>query len=433
MLRSWAHSPHLGDVEQSARGTYGTLWRMRLSATIAAASALLVASMLSGCAAPTPDPSPTIDGDEAALVETTVENFIATQPVRAVIVKVTRDGETVYRDAFGESITGVPATPEMHFRNGAVAISYVAMVLLQLADEGVLSLDDRASEYVPGVPHADGVTLLQLAQMTSGIQDYVPSPVFLEAVYSDPYRSWSAEELIAIGADQPLWFEPGTNWGYSHTGYVILGKALEAATGTPLDQLIQERILDPLGLTGTRASLTAEIPEPALHAFTSERRPFFDITTDTVFTEESTYWNPSWTLPHGAVQTSTVDDLDTTIRAIGTGELLTPEAHEAMTSTALRGFGAPVNGCPSCFTQIEPYTYGIGLVTSGDWILQNPLFSGYAAVAAYLPDEELAISVAVTFLPEAFDSEGIYPNLADSLFRELGGVLAPTHAPPTRG
>lgn len=410
---------------------------MRFSPIVAAVSAVLVAATLSGCTAPTPDASATpdtsatVESSEAALIETTVQNFISTHPVRAAIVKVTRDGHTVFREAFGESITGVPATPEMHFRNGAVAISYVAMVLLQLADEGVLKLDDRLSVWEPEIPHADEVTLLQLAQMTSGIQDFVPNPAFVEGSYSDPYRMWRADELIAFGADQPLWFEPGTNWGYSHTGYVILGKALEAATGTPLDELIQQRILDPLGLTGTHASLTGEIPEPALHAFTSERRPFFDITDGRVFTEESTYWNPSWTLPHGAVQTSTIDDLDTTIRAIGTGELLSPEAHEAMTSTALRGFGAPVDGCPSCFTQIEPYTYGIGLVTSGDWILQNPLFSGYAAVAAYLADEDLAISVAVTFLPEAFDAEGLYPNLADSLFRELGGVLAPEQAPPT--
>ena len=73
----------------------------------------------------------------------------------------------------GESITGVPATKDMHFRNGAVAISYVATLLLQLVDENKVSLDDRLSKWLPDIPNADRVTLGQLALMTSGYRDYV--------------------------------------------------------------------------------------------------------------------------------------------------------------------------------------------------------------------------------------------------------------------
>jgi len=76
------------------------------------------------------------------------------------------------------------------------------------------------------------------------------------------------------------------------------------------------------------------------------------------------------------------------------------------------------------------YTYGLGIVISGNWLLQNPLMSGYAALAAYLPSQKIAIAVAATYAPEAFDDQGNYPNAADPLFRKIGAELAPEDAPP---
>jgi hypothetical protein len=78
------------------------------------------------------------------------------------------------------------------------------------------------------------------------------------------------------------------------------------------------------------------------------------------------------------------------------------------------------------------YTYGVGLVISGNWLLQNPLMSGYAAVEAYLPSQQIAIAVAATYAPEAFDDQGDYGNAADTLFRKIGAELAPDDAPPMR-
>ena len=104
---------------------------------------------------------------------------------------------------------------------------------------------------------------------------------------------------------KPLWFEPGTNWAYAHTNYVILGLALEEVTGMSLEDALQEKVLDPLGLDNTIASLTAEIPEPVAPRLHSERREFFGI-PDGPFYEESTSWNPSWTIAQGAIQTSDI-------------------------------------------------------------------------------------------------------------------------------
>jgi CubicO group peptidase (beta-lactamase class C family) len=360
-----------------------------------------------------------------------VDDAMRQDHLLAVIVRVTQDGREVVTRAVGQSTTGVPATTDMHFRNGAVAISYVSTLLLRLVDEGKVSLDDKVSTWLPDVPHSDRVTLGQLAQMTSGYVDYVIGNTAMnDALYADPFRQWTTKELLDFAVNQPLLYEPGTNWNYAHTNYVLLGLALEKSTGEPMSKLLSEKVLAPLGLTNTANSDTAAIPSPALHAFTSERRATLGIPDGTPFYEESTYWNPSWTITHGAIQTSNIYDLEATAVGIGSGKLLSRESYAKLVSTDLRGKTRAQPGCTTCAPMTEGYTYGMGLVISGDWLLQNPMFSGYSAVEAYLPEKKIAIAVAATFAPGAFDEAGDYSNAAESLFRKIGAELAPDHAPP---
>jgi CubicO group peptidase (beta-lactamase class C family) len=194
--------------------------------------------------------------------------------------------------------------------------------------------------------------------------------------------------------------------------------------------LLQNEVLGPLGLKATANSDTPEIPGPVLHTFTSERRAALKIPAGTPFYEESTYWNTSWTITHGAIQTTNIYDMEATAVGVGTGRLLSADSYKKMVSTALRGKTHTQPGCPTCFEQNEGYTYGLGIITSGDWLLQNPLFSGCAGVEAYLPAQKVAIAVAVTYAAEAFDDQGSYSNQADILFRKIGAVMAPSEAPP---
>ncbi|MDV7355208.1 serine hydrolase domain-containing protein [Rhodococcus oxybenzonivorans] len=370
------------------------------------------------------------DPAQAAGVMTIVRDAMAQAHLRAVIVRVTVDGKEIVTEAVGESMTGVPATTDMHFRNGAVAISYVSTLLLQLVDEKKVSLDDKVSTWLPDIPHTDRVTLRQLAQMTSGYVDYVLGNTdFDKAIYADPFRNWTPEELLAYATSKPLLYEPGTNWNYAHTNYVILGLALEKITGQPMTTLMQDKVLGPLGLDNTTDPGTAAITEPVLHAFSSERREALQIPSGTSFYEESTFWNPSWTITHGAIQTSNIYDLHDTAIAIGTGKLLSRESYEAMISTDLRGKTTTLPGCPTCFPQSDDYTYGLGQPIVGNWLMQNPLFSGYAAAEAYLLSKKIAIAVAVTYDQAAFDDTGAYKNEADILFRKIGAYLAPDDAP----
>lgn len=392
---------------------------------------LILALVLAGCAPVTRTATPAPTTAESDAIMRIVRDAVAQAHLRSAIVRVTVGGKEVVTQAVGESTTGVPATPAMHFRNGAVAISYVSTLLLILVDEKKVALDDKLSTWLPDIPHADRVTLGQLAQMTSGYVDYVIGNTEMnDALYANPFRHWTTQELLDFAVHKPLLYEPGTNWNYAHTNYVLLGLALEKATGTNMATLLSDKVLRPLGLTNTAGAETASIPSPALHAFSSERRAALKIPANVPFYEETTFWDPSWTITHGAIQTTNIYDLEASAAGIGSGRLLSAESHRKMVSTDLRGRTHPQPGCTTCAEMNDGYTYGLGIVISGNWLLQNPMFAGYAAVQAYLPARKIAIAVAVTFAPEAFDDQGDYRNEAEPLFRKIGAELAPEDAPP---
>jgi CubicO group peptidase (beta-lactamase class C family) len=416
----------------------------RMEGGVVAASLVL---LLAGCTGPAPDTTPTpsasptseaggstADPAEVAAIQDAVETTMDENDVRAAIVRVLRGDEVVLMQAWGESVAGVPATTDMHFRSGAVSIPQVSTVLLQLVDEGTVDLEDPLADWMPDVPNADRVTLGQLAQMTSGYADYVQDAAFLDAFNQNPFRKWTPEELYTFGTNQPLLFEPGTNWGYAHTNYVLLSLALEKITGGSMTDVIQERIFDPLGMTQTADPGTPEILPPVLHAFDSERREYLQIADGLPYIEDSTYWNPSWSLGPGAIQNTDITDMATVIQAIGRGEMVSGESFEQMIAPTLRGKTTTLDACPNtCFVQNEFYTYGLGIVLSGDWLLQNPQYHGFAGVAAYLPSEDVTVAVAATYGDEAFDPVTGAPvpsNIANPLFTAVASVVAPDASTP---
>jgi CubicO group peptidase (beta-lactamase class C family) len=375
--------------------------------------------------------SPKAGSGQAAAIVGIARAAMRADHLNAVIVSVAVDGKPVVTRALGSSMTGVPATPAMHFRNGAVAISYVTTLLMEDVDEHKVSLDDPVARWLPTLPEARRVTLKMLADMKSGYPDYVTNPEFVAAQQADPFRAFTTSDLLGYAFARPVSFPPGTNWGYAHTNIVVLGQILQKVGGKPLASLLRTKVLRPLGLTGTVASQTAAIPEPVLHAFSSERRAALGLAPTAPFYEESSFWNPSWTLADGSVETTTIADMVRTAEGIGGGKLLSRSSYRAQTGPHLLGFGSAIPGC-SCAPQVDGYNYGLGIVRSGSWLLQNPLFGGYAATEAYLPSKKIAIAVAVTFGPGAFDSEGNYANSSDAIFRSIGALLAPNDAPPVK-
>ncbi|MFJ9815061.1 serine hydrolase domain-containing protein [Streptomyces sp. NPDC101151] len=334
--------------------------------------------------------------------------------LKAALVRVTVDGRDVATVADGTSMSGVPATPAMHFRSGSVGIAYLGTVLLQLVDEHRVALDDPVSRWLPDLPHGDGITLRMLGDSTSGLHDYVTDPAFVKQLYADPFQHWTPDELVGISLGHPLRYEPGTDWSYSHANFVLLGRALEKITATPLDKLLRERVLNPLGLGETRNAFTPEIPAPVLHAYDDERGPY----------EDATYWDPSWTTAPGAVLTTDICDLARSAQGIGSGRLLSRDSYRVQLNPGTPGLGTPTATCPAtvCLKQTEDFHYGVGVIYKFGWVLQNPSFAGFAAVQAYLPERRLAIAVSTTVGRRAPES-----NTAQTVSERIAAALTPDH------
>jgi CubicO group peptidase (beta-lactamase class C family) len=404
---------------------------MKLSTVAVLAAAALV---LSGCGspperAPRPLPvelaaastatcAPGAPGKTGRAVRTLAKKFKAENHVRAAIVRVTRHGRNVATFALGSSMTRVPATVDMRFRAGAVAIADLATALLLTVEDGRASLDDPVRRWVPDARISKKVTLRMLANSTSGIPDYVPDTGFSAKQLARPFRTWSEAQLLDVTFSHASWYRPGTNWSYSHANFILLGKALTAITRMPLRKLLRTRVFQPAGRSATTTSSTAAIAGPVLHAYSSERGRY----------EDSTFWNPSWTLAHGAIETTDICDLATSARVVGRGDLLTKASHRKQLAPRLVGLGGPTPTCPDvCRKQTASGYYGLGVVVLGGWVLQNPSFAGYGATQAYLPSKDLAIAVSATKKNKA----DLDANLGFGLFQQIATMLAPG-SPPRR-
>src|SRR6266705_6628221 len=250
----------------------------------------------------------TAQSEQASGIAEIVQKAMKTEHLRAVIVKVTQRDKVVISQAFGESITGVPATTAMHFRNGAVAFAYLGTLLMEFVDEHKVKLDDTIERWMPTLPEANKVTLKMLTNQTSGYPDFETDPKFLAAFNADPFHIFTFEERLKYAFSRPMQFNPGTNWSYAHTNFMILGEILSKIGRKPLDGLLREKVLYPMGLKNTTASQTSEMPSPVLHAFDSERQAPLKIPANVAFYEESSFWNPQWGTPMGANQTTNIDD-----------------------------------------------------------------------------------------------------------------------------
>jgi CubicO group peptidase (beta-lactamase class C family) len=338
-----------------------------------------------------------IPADSEAFIKKQVADSLKKYKLTAAMAGVWIDGEKVTSVASGETMTGIPATTDMHLRIGSVAIPYLTTELLKLVDEGEVRLDDKISRWLPDLPHAKDITLKMVASSTSGYADYVQNPEFIAALYKNPFRHWTPEELLDFSFSEPLQKPPGSGFTYSHANWVILGDVISKVRKRPLAEVMREGILKPLGLTGTDNPSTAEIPAPVLHSFDNERDVF----------EDATYWDPSWTLAPGAVMTGTLEDMGKSVAAWGEGKLLTPESHKVQIT--------PV-------AKVTPRTsYALGLAVQNTWLLQNPSFAGYQGSVAYLPSRKIAIATVAT---QGMDSDTA-KNFSTALLVSIASHLAP--------
>jgi len=185
---------------------------------------------------------------ETSRIDRIVTEALAADQVPSASIAIVRDGKIVLTRAYGKANQGLPATPDLPYQIASNSKQFTAMALLLLEDEGKLSLDDHVSKFLPGISGGDRITIRQLLSHTSGLQDFWPQDYSFEAM-SHPT---TPQAIVDRWAKKPLDFQPGDQWQYSNTGYVVAGMIAEKVSGEPLVSFLQKRIFRPLGMTSVR-------------------------------------------------------------------------------------------------------------------------------------------------------------------------------------
>lgn len=281
------------------------------------------------------------------------------------------------------------------FRIGSTTKTFVALVALQLAAEGKLSLDDTVEQRLPGVVAGQGhdgrrITVRHLLQHTSGLPDVYADPVDFpqgrsaEAFRALRFRTYTAGELVAMALQHPPDFAPGARFGYSNTNYLLAGMIIERATGATWQGEVVRRLIRPLGLHDTSA--------PADEPFVPGSHPrAYRTFPDAPQPVDVTVVDPSFAGAAGAM-ISTAEDLNRFFTALASGTLLPPRENTEMRRTVPTA-GDVADAWPGS-------RYGLGLLwiplpCGGYWSHPGDAF-GYSTRVGVTSDARRAYSLVVT-------------------------------------
>jgi CubicO group peptidase (beta-lactamase class C family) len=330
------------------------------------------AAFLASAAFAQSGPSP--QADLRAGVDRAVQEVLAATGAPSASVAIVKDGKLAHAQAYGDAKLApkTPARPEMRYSIGSVSKQFTATAILMLAEEGKLSLDDPVSRFVPDITRAGDVRIRQLLSHTSGYQDYWPQD------YVPPFmtRPVTARGILERWARKPLDFEPGTQYQYSNTGYVIAGVVLEKASGEKLWPFLTARIFAPLGMHSVldvdQERLTESDPVGYMHYALGPSRP-------------APKEGKGWLFAAGELAMS-AEDLAKWNAAMLQQKLLKPASYREMQTDVLLKDGLATG-------------YGLGVdvvrVAGHRAIAHSGEVSGFTARNVVFPDDGAAVTVLV--------------------------------------
>lgn len=240
-----------------------------------------------------------------------VDEYIQTEMkkrhIPSLALAVTRDGKIVKQKAYGLANVelNVPATTDTLYQIASTTKTFTAAAIMELVEEGKLSLDDKVAKWLPEVPAAwGGVTVRHCLTHTSGLPDIVVDPCSLKLVANT--RAEALEKLAGMPAPS----KPGETWSYNQTGYVLLGMIVEKISGTTFEEFLGQRFFRPLGMTSTRYGDAREIVPGRASLYTriescDEKGPKL---ADRIYSAQPAYLYPSY-MHTGAGINTTVEDL----------------------------------------------------------------------------------------------------------------------------
>jgi D-alanyl-D-alanine carboxypeptidase len=289
-------------------------------------------------------------------------------PGLVVAVRGAGDEASVIASGRAELASGRRMTTRDRFRIGSITKPMVATVVLQLVDEGLLSLDDSVAHFLPGLlPDGGRITIRQLLNHTAGLADYIDDQGFIDAVFTQPSRVWTPHELVAIGDAMPRSFTPGAadRWDYSNTNYIVLGLVAEAVGDQPIAELLEDRVFEPLGMTSTFFATAPSLPAPFAQGY-----------VDLIGLDDfvvGTLVSPTVAGAAGAV-VSTAEDVLRFVEALAAGELVSAASHVASLTTV------PASRVYVPGESIE-FGYGLGVLAGDGWVGHDGAIPGYEAEA----------------------------------------------------
>jgi CubicO group peptidase (beta-lactamase class C family) len=354
--------------------------------------ALVVCGALS--LAPAMRPADGLPADVRSQIDAAAGDVLSKTGAPSASIAIVRGGKIVYANAYGDATLDpkTAATTDMRYSIGSISKQFTAAAILMLAEEGKLSLDDPVSRWLPDLTRARDVTVRQVLSMTSGYQDFWPQdyvmPPMLEPV--------TAAAILEQWGRKPLDFEPGTQWQYSNTNYVIAGVIVHKAAGRPLMDLLRERVFGRLGMDSVfdtdRGPLGTGQPTRYRRFALGPLRP-------------APKEGPGWMFAAGELA-MTASDLARWDISMTDGAILRPESYRAMETEVQLKNGAGTG-----------YGLGVFVTMSGGRrrISHDGEVSGFTAANYVYPDDRTAV-VALVNLDATGAPSAIASRIASTLF-----------------
>ncbi|MFJ6752844.1 serine hydrolase domain-containing protein [Streptomyces sp. NPDC091266] len=308
-------------------------------------------------------------------------------------------------------------TTNGHVRIGSNTKTFTATVVLQLVAEGTIGLDAPVADYLPEFELGPNITVRMLLQHTSGVFNFtgeyyddgtfapgIPATTAGQEWVENRFKTYRPEELVRLALSKPARFEPGTDWSYSNTNYVLARLLIEKVTGRSLAEEMQRLILGPLGLSDTVLPETSpEIPAPHTQAYYRYEDAGHQKTVDV------TRQNPSW-ISTGGDMISTTQDLHTFISALMGGKLLpAPLLAEMRKPHPKVGYGLGV------FVQDVSEN-------GGTVITHNGGMAGHGALMYSTPDGSKTLTAALNYVDDAALSLAVpFQKTTQRLVKEVFG------------
>ena len=306
-----------------------------------------------------------------------------------------------YVKTYGVSNLGTRAPMSLadHVRIASITKSFTATAVLEQVQRGRLSLSDKLSRWVSGIPNGRRITVRQLLAMRSGVYDYTSDPAWNRRFNANPLAPFKPSDVVAIIRRHKPLFAPGAKTQYADSNYVLLGIILEKVTGRSVESVITRDVIKRAGLRGTSFPTTPAMPRPYSHGYYAGDNGKGVI-------RDYTRVNPHLAWTAGGM-ISTLGDLVKWAKVLATGSLLS----RSLQSQRLQFGMIPT---PNRI----PFGYGLGIIRLGDWVGHDGAIYGFSSVTFY-DRVNGAVITAVANLSSNFSTPtlGLFGQIAKRLYR----------------